>query len=446
VTDFPTEGAMPLELPPDQAAAFDAHVRPLLDMAEAAVPYVPADELLAALAGLGAALHERPGSYDAIRGAADYVQCTFAQARLRRFGGPCSGAGRGWQTGAPRGGAAVVRRPSAVAQQQAGAPRRTDPRPPARAAPPPPPLSRRRTRAQCVVDAAASWALDADRASYLAALRAASPAAADEALLLELRRRLVAAGAGDLTAPLAASLRKARAPPAAAAGVGGPAVVPFRDVAAAARGEGFELGGGAVAWPALRRSLAAASGRYLEPVLGEVAQGGARIVVSGGLRAAGRRAGALLPPGQTSWGQSRVLGGACPAGRAGAGGPVVQPRRRRPPRATRTPARRRRRALLCASGRQAPARPGGRRLGRRPAAAGARRRRRGRAGALVRPLHRRPRQLGRRGPGGGGLRAGAAEQARRGAARGGGGGGTAFQGGAAGEGDARRPRGCGDQG
>lgn len=143
-----------------------------------------------------------------------------------------------------------------------------------------------------MLDAAASWALDADRAAFLVALSARCPAAADEALLQELRWRLVAAGAGDASAPLALSLRAAgRVPLEAVAEEGGAGAaaaaqagveLPFKGLAAAARGDGFSLNGGRVSWPALRRSLAAASGRYLEPVLGEVGEGRAKIMVTGG--------------------------------------------------------------------------------------------------------------------------------------------------------------------
>ncbi|KAI8471914.1 MAG: hypothetical protein J3K34DRAFT_520120 [Monoraphidium minutum] len=262
VSDFPSEADVPLQLPPEQAAAFEGHVRPLLDLAERADPTVADGDALRALRALLAALEARPGAYLALRGAADYVQCVFAQ---------------------------------------------------------------------CVVDAAAAFALDGDRAAFLRGLSASCPAAADDALLLELRARLVAAGAADLTAPLTRSLRAA----AAAAPAGGldavaedggggdaaaplRAALPFRGVAAAARGDGFQLPGGRVAWPALRRSLAAASGRYLEPVLGEVGGGGAKIVVSGGALMAALL-GAHNPPALEA---AHHVGAGGAAAAAGASSPV----------------------------------------------------------------------------------------------------------------------------
>jgi hypothetical protein len=100
----------------------------------------------------------------------------------------------------------------------------------------------------------------------------------DDALLEEMRCRLVAAGMGDLSAPLARSLRawQPSTGTAGGEGQGGPGtsagVVPlFAHLAQAhaAREGAFISGPGSrPAWPALRRALAAAGAHYLEPVLG----------------------------------------------------------------------------------------------------------------------------------------------------------------------------------
>ena len=133
---------------------------------------------------------------------------------------------------------------------------------------------------QCIIDAAGAWTLDADRRAYRAGLALApnyGPAAVQRALLLELRSRLVAAGIDDLTAPLAVSLRhyKPSGPPPAATGTvtsdGGHAVSLFQEVTASAGRDnaGFiQDGASRLAWPALRRALAAAGGHYVEAVLG----------------------------------------------------------------------------------------------------------------------------------------------------------------------------------
>jgi hypothetical protein len=134
--------------------------------------------------------------------------------------------------------------------------------------PPPPP--------QCAVDAAGAWALDPDRAAFKAALvdghlGAPSP---DDALLEELRARLVAAGAGEHSAPLARSLRGWKPAGGAAAGAPGeraPGVVPlFAHLTPPWPRPGALLPGpgGPPAWPALRRGLAAAGAHVIEAVLG----------------------------------------------------------------------------------------------------------------------------------------------------------------------------------
>jgi hypothetical protein len=201
--DFPGVSEMPLQLPPKQRAAFEAAVRPLLDLAEAGDPVVPGPRLVAAVRGAIAAMGEDPRRYGLLRGVADYVQCTFAQ---------------------------------------------------------------------CVLDAAAAWVLDPDRRAHRAALAfapGAGAAALDEALLVELRSRLVAAGMGGLTAPLTVSLRTWQPPPAGAGSLRSLLLFP-RLAAGVVKVEGLLQGGGSrVAWPALRRGLGAAGGgHWLEAVLG----------------------------------------------------------------------------------------------------------------------------------------------------------------------------------
>lgn len=153
---------------------------------------------------------------------------------------------------------------------------------------------------QCAIDAAGAWALDPDRRTYLQALqhapRGRAPPA-DEALLLELRGRLVAAGLGELSCPLARSLRAAQPLGAVQETEGdegddnsGSELLLFKDVAASVR-EGSEpgLAGGRIAWPGLRRALAAASARYLEPILGGSNRESVKVVMTGGQGSGPRR-------------------------------------------------------------------------------------------------------------------------------------------------------------
>jgi len=79
VYDFPGVAEMPLQLPPAHRAAFNASVKPLLELAEAAAPNIPVPQLAAALMQAVRLLEENPRSYSVLRGVADYVQCTFAQ-------------------------------------------------------------------------------------------------------------------------------------------------------------------------------------------------------------------------------------------------------------------------------------------------------------------------------------------------------------------------------
>ncbi|GBF89038.1 hypothetical protein Rsub_01755 [Raphidocelis subcapitata] len=221
VSDFPDVAHVPLQLPAEQLAAFQATVKPLLDLAESGSPHVAPAALLAAMRRLVAVLEADPARYGLLRGVADYVQCTFAQ---------------------------------------------------------------------CVVDAAAAWALNQDRRAYRAAL---GPAAADDAMLCELRCRLVAAGVDDLTQPLACKLRLASAP--AGGQPEGAAFPLFPTAVERAVGDGAPVLGpdGVVAWPVLRRALAAAGGHYLEAVLGGEGRGepaGAIVLTGSGLIAAVRGA------------------------------------------------------------------------------------------------------------------------------------------------------------
>jgi hypothetical protein len=82
--DFPSVKEVPLQLPPEQLAAFESHIRPLLDLAESGSPAVP-DKLLApALRLLVTLMEDDPDdAYAVLRGVADYVQCTFAQVGAR---------------------------------------------------------------------------------------------------------------------------------------------------------------------------------------------------------------------------------------------------------------------------------------------------------------------------------------------------------------------------
>lgn len=86
-SDFPDEPHVPLQLPPDQAAAFEGHVRPLLDLAEGGSPRVADAALVRAVGKLLALLERDPAQYGLLRGVADYVQCTFAQ--VSACGGDC---------------------------------------------------------------------------------------------------------------------------------------------------------------------------------------------------------------------------------------------------------------------------------------------------------------------------------------------------------------------
>ena len=248
--DFPSVDDVPLQLDAEQRAAFEADVRPMLDLAERAAaassssspsstPAPTQAELAAALRALAARIGADARRYAALRGAADYVQAAFAQ---------------------------------------------------------------------CAVDAAAAWALGADRRAFRAALaRAGGEAAVDAALGLELRARLVAAGCGDLTAPMLVSLRHAGGDAGASGGSNGseaavaPNAVPLFGALAAgmARGEALVQAGGArLAWPALRRALSAAGGHAVEAVLGRDASdpaAGAIVLTGAGLTAA--MLGVRLPGG-----------------------------------------------------------------------------------------------------------------------------------------------------
>jgi len=128
---------------------------------------------------------------------------------------------------------------------------------------------------KCLLDAAAAWVLDPDRRAFRAALALApggGHTAVEDALVLELRSRLAAAGLSDISAPLTQALR-AWQPAASQTDGGAPgsarSLLLFPGlVAQAPRLEGL-LQDGRVVWPALRRALAAGRGQHgLEAVLG----------------------------------------------------------------------------------------------------------------------------------------------------------------------------------
>jgi hypothetical protein len=268
VFDFPDVARVPLQLPAEQLAAFHAAVQPLLDLAESGSPHVAPQALLAALKRLVTTFEEDAARYGLLRGVADYVQCTFAQVGN---GAACAAAQLVGGAQSLDGLAHSLRMLEPSAQ----------PLPPPASPIPRPPVP------QCVVDAAGAWALNPDRRAYRAAL---GPAAADDALLCEVRCRLVAAGVDDLTQPLACELRGVAAAPPGPAPVG--AAVPlFPGSVQAAAGDGAPVVGpdGAVSWAALRRALAAAGGHYLEAVLGGEGRGdpAGAIVLTGAVPAKG---------------------------------------------------------------------------------------------------------------------------------------------------------------